>query len=90
VRREIQDLQESQWQPYRTREGQETDREIAETVHTMNGTEDAFRLIVLRWPNPQRNLFEADGYCYHAVATKRTESATEVIWKHNGRGASEN
>jgi len=33
-------------------------------VHSMNGTEQAFRLIVLRWPNPQPNLFEADRYCY--------------------------
>ena len=56
----------------------------------MNGTEQAFRLIVLRWPNPQPNLFEADRYCYHAVATNRKEAASEVIWKHNGRGQSEN
>jgi hypothetical protein len=29
----------------------------------MNGTEQAFRLIVLRWANPQLSLFEADHYC---------------------------
>jgi len=63
---------------------------MAETVHSMNGTEQAFRLIVLRWPNPQPNLFEASAYCYHAVATNREEPAREVIWKHNGRGQSEN
>jgi len=59
-------------------------------VHTMNGTEQAFRLIVLRWPNPQPHLFEASSWCYHVVATNREESAREVIWKHNGRGHSEN
>lgn len=48
-------------------------RITAETVHTMNGTKQAFRLIVLRWANPQPSLFEADGYCYHAVATNRDE-----------------
>jgi len=90
VKREIQNLPEAVWQPYRTQEGVATDREIAETVHSMNGTEQAFRLIVLRWPNPQPNLFEADRYCYHAVATNREKGASEVIWKHNQGGESEN
>ena len=90
VKREIRNLPETAWQPYRTSEGIATDREIAETVHSMNGTEQAFRLIVLRWPNPQPSLFEADRYCYHAVAANREEAASAVIWKHNGRGNSEN
>ncbi len=90
VKREIQNLPETAWSPYRTPDGIATDRQIAETVHTMNGTEQAFRLIVLRWPNPQPNLFEAERYSYHAVATNREESASEVIWKHNGRGQCEN
>jgi hypothetical protein len=90
VKREIQNLPESAWTPYRTQDGMATDRQIAETVHTMQGTEQAFRLIVLRWPNPQPNLFEASAWCYHAVATNREESASDVIWKHNGRGQGEN
>src|ERR1017187_584731 len=90
VKREIRNVPETAWQPYRTPEGIATDREIGETVHSMNGTKQAFRLIVLRWPNPQPNLFEAERYCYHAVATNREESASAVIWKHNGRGNSEN
>jgi hypothetical protein len=90
VKREIRHLPASAWQPYRTADGLATDREIAETVHTMNATPQAFRLIVLRWLNPQPNLFEAERYCYHAVATNREESAAEVIWKHNQRGNSEN
>jgi hypothetical protein len=90
VKREIQHLPESAWVPYRTQDGIATDRQIAETVHTMNGTEQAFRLIVLRWPNPQPDLFEARAWCYHVVATNREEAAPEVIWKHNGRGQSEN
>jgi len=90
VKREIKNLPASAWQAYRTAEGIATDRQIAETVHTMNGTKPAFRLIVLRWLNPQPNLFESERYCYHAVATNREESAPEVIWKHNGRGQSEN
>ena len=90
VKREIQHLPETAWQPYRTAEGVASDREIAETVHSMNGTEQAFRLLVLRWPNPQPNLFEAERQCYHAVATNREEPACEVIWKHNQRGNGEN
>jgi hypothetical protein len=90
VKREIQNLPESAWQPYHTAEGLATDREIAETVHTMNQTKQAFRLIVLRWLNPQPDLFEAARYCYYTVASNREEGATEVIWKHNGRGNSEN
>ena len=90
VKREIAHLPETAWQAYRTADGLATDREIAETVHSMNGTEQAFRLIVLRWPNPQPNLFEADRYCYHAVASNRQEAAIGVIWKHNQRGESEN
>jgi len=90
VKREMGHLEETAWQPYRTAEGLATDREIAGTVHTMKGTEQAFRLIVLRWPNPQPNLFEAERYCYHAVATNREEATSAVVWRHNQRGASEN
>jgi hypothetical protein len=90
VRREIANLPEAAWQPYRTPKDIATDREIAEMVHSMNGTEQAFRLIVLRWANPQPSLFAADRYCYHAVAANREEAASAVIWKHNGRGTSEN
>jgi len=90
VKREVRNLPETAWQPYRSEVGMATDREIAETVHSMNGTEQAFRLIVLRWANPQPNLFEADRYCYHAVATNREAAASAVIWKHNQRGESEN
>jgi hypothetical protein len=90
VKREIQNLPEAAWQAYRTSDDVATDRQIAETVHSMNGTEQAFRLIVLRWANPQPNLFESSRYCYHAVATNRGEGAQEVIWKHNQRGQCEN
>jgi len=90
VKREIRNLPETAWQPYRTTEGVATEREIAETVHTMNGTEQAFRLIVLRWPNAQPSLFEAERYRYHAVATNRDGVASAVIWQHNARGNCEN
>jgi hypothetical protein len=90
VKREIQNLPEAAWQAYRTADDRATDRQIAQTVHTMNDTEQAFRLIVLRWPNPQPSLFESSPYCYHAVATNREGPASEAIWKHNRRGQCEN
>jgi hypothetical protein len=92
VKAAIWQMAESDWKPYRTREGMETNREIAETVHCMNKTKQAFRLIVVRWVNPQPSLFEADAYCYHAVISNRDEAegASEVLWRHNQRGESEN
>ena len=39
----IKGIKEEEWQPY------EGEREIAETIHTMNKTREAFRLIAQRW-----------------------------------------
>jgi len=59
--------------------------ELAETVHCMNGTKKAFRLVVKREIRRQGGLFEREGqYFYHAVATnwleeeKNTEEVFEV------------
>src|SRR5947208_17111150 len=49
VKAVIGQIPESAWKAYRTREGMATDREIAETVHCLNQTRQAFRLIVVRW-----------------------------------------
>jgi len=72
------------WQLY------QDDREIGETIHTMNGTKEAFKLIVLRWPKLQAELFDPSPYFYHVIATNREEEASEVIKLHNQRGAVEN
>jgi Transposase DDE domain group 1 len=92
VKAAIRQIPESDWKAYCTREGLATDREIAETVHCLNESQQAFRLIVVRWKNPQPSLFEAQNYCYHAVASSRkeSESASEVLWGHHQRGESEN
>lgn len=65
--------------------------EIAETVHTMNETHQAFRLILKRWVLPQRDLFEASEqkYGYHGVASNwpsEEKSSEEVLVWHNQRG----
>lgn len=73
-----------EWRPYAG------DREIGETIHTMNNTREAFRLIVQRWPRVQAELFDPDPYSYHAIATNREEQAEEIVHFHNQRGQVEN
>jgi hypothetical protein len=69
--------------------------EIAETVHCMNGTKKAFRLVVKREVRRQGELFEGkEGqYFYHGVATNWLEEEKnrgEVLKWHNQRGEAEN
>ena len=80
----IKGIKKEEWQPY------EEDREIAETIHTMNKTREAFRLIVQRWRKLQGELFHPDPYCYHVIAINREEPAKEVVRLHNKRGQLEN
>lgn len=84
VKEAIKTIKEEEWQSY------EKDRQIAETVHTMNKTREAFRLIVQRWPKIQPDLFDPEPYCYHAIATNREEEAEKVVALHNQRGQIEN
>ncbi len=84
VKEALKGIGAQEWRPC------EGDREIAETVHTMNRTKEAFRLVVQRWPKLQAELFDQDPYCYHAIATNREEEAVKVVALHNQRGQAEN
>ncbi len=69
--------------------------ELAETVHCMEKTKEAFRLVIKREVRRQRELFEGkeEAYFYHVVATNWTEeekSSQEVLDWHNQRGQAEN
>jgi len=69
--------------------------ELAETVHCMNETKKAFRLVVKREIRRQGELFEVKGtpYFYHAVATNGLEeekNTEEALKWHNQRGQPEN
>jgi hypothetical protein len=69
--------------------------QIAETVHSLNKTKKAFRLIVKRWLKPQRDLLEVSEcpYAYHVVASNwpmEEKSVLEVLEWHNQRGQAEN
>jgi hypothetical protein len=67
--------------------------EIAETVHSMNKTNKAFRLVIKREQRKQGKLFESEKYFHHAIATSWDENektAFEVLKWHNQRGQAEN
>jgi len=68
--------------------------ELGETVHCMNETKEAFRLVVKREIRRQGELFEKEGqYFYHVVATNWLEeekNTEEVLKWHNQRGQAEN
>lgn len=86
----IEAIPEEEWRPYKTSDGDETDREIAEWVHTTNKGKIAFRVIVLRWKERQGDLFK-DSYSYHCIATSMIdEIPEEVVWRYNERAHIEN
>jgi hypothetical protein len=60
---------------------------IAETVHCMNKSKQAFRLVVIRRPL-QQSLFDGvqQSEKYTVIATNRTESLEQVIQWYNQRG----
>jgi hypothetical protein len=87
VKAVIAAIPEKNWKPFR-------DGELAETVHTMNATKKAFRLIVLRRPQEQ-DLFDLNKapYRYHAVASNRPideGAAATMEWYAKRGDASEN
>ncbi len=76
----IRAIGEENWRPYQ-------DGHIAETVHSMNETDKAFRLVVVRRP-VQGELFDGEGprFRYKVIASNREESAEETIAWYNARG----
>ena len=67
--------------------------EVAETVHTMNKSTHAFRLIVKRARRHQGDLFDGETYVYHVVASNwpvELKSTHAVLLWHNQRGQAEN
>jgi len=73
-------IPEDDWKPYQN-------GSLAETIHSMEKTDKAFRLIIIRRPY-QGTLFskEDEKVKYTVIATNRTESPEEVIAWYNQRG----
>ncbi|CAL1242031.1 transposase [Candidatus Methylocalor cossyra] len=80
VKAVIAEIPEVAWVKWR-------DAQIAETVHSMTKTQKAFRLIVVRRPQPG-DLFDenAPRYRYTAVASNRMESAADILAWYAQRG----
>ena len=80
VQAAIAGIEEADWQAYQN-------GHIAETVHTMNKTAQAFRLVVIRRP-VQLDFFagEAPSQRYKVIASNREESAKETVAWYNQRG----
>lgn len=91
---EINAIPEKEWKRLNKSNGLGSDREYAETFHTMNETDDYFRIVIQRWLNPKRDLFgDEPEYCYYIIATNylaEEKDAKDVIYFHRKRCNSEN
>jgi hypothetical protein len=73
-------IPEKEWKPYKN-------GYIAETVHSMEKTEQAFRLIVIRRPYQGTLFAEEDTRLkYTVIASNRIESPEDVVAWYNQRG----
>lgn len=78
----IAEIPESAWKHY-------PDCAVAETLHSMNGTKKAFRLIVVKYKR-QAELFD-DAPKYHVIASNRAESTeATLVWYRQRGEVSEN
>ena len=85
VKAAIAVIAESDWTTFR-------DGEIAETVHCMNKTGKAFRLIVMRRPRELDLFEEKSPWHYHTIASNRDheDAAATMQWYAKRGDASEN
>ena len=76
----IRAIPKDDWKPYKN-------GHVAETVHSMNKTKKAFRLIVIRRPY-QGNMFSEEDVSlkYMVISTNRVESSEWVVAWYNQRG----
>ena len=86
----IEALKEKEWHEMGGRYREQKDKKWAETVYvTQKGI--GMRMLVLRWQNPDPDLFNQSSYCYHAIGTNNNEiEPMEWLGTHNGRMNSEN
>ncbi|MBU0502539.1 MAG: IS1380 family transposase [bacterium] len=93
VKAVIRRIKQNEWQRLYDENGRDTGREYAAAVHCMEKTKESFTLIIQRWQDPQRQLFEKNQYHYYVIATndfERANTAAEIISHHNRRGNAEN
>jgi hypothetical protein len=81
----IAGINETAWKPLMEKYQARLGTEWAETVYVTEEGE-SMRMMVLRWANPDPDLFDAGPLCYHAIATNNNE-IEPMAWLeiHNGR-----
>lgn len=88
----VRNISRNAWKQGRNPDGTEAAYHVAETVHTMNETIDAFRLVVKRERLlDQADLFEGH-FRYWIIATNLPDNekdAQAIIHFHQGRGEME-
>jgi hypothetical protein len=83
-------IKESQWKPLTGRYQRQVATEYAESVYVTNKG-NSMRILVLRWANPNPDLFNESPLCYHVIGTNNNEiDPMEWLEIHNGRMNSEN
>ena len=84
----IREIPKKAWTRYESDAWPNRETEIAETLHVFSEAKDipAHRLIVLRWPKEQKELFDKEPYEYHAVLTSLDNwTAGLVLQFHRNR-----
>ena len=85
VMRKIKKLRSYEWKTMYGRYKERHDTQWAETTYVVSKG-FRVRIMILRWKNPNRDLFDASLYCYYVIATNNKEiEPMEWLEKHNGR-----
>jgi len=79
VKELIKVIPEDEWRAFMAKDGIGTDREVAETVHSIDKSTIAFRLIAMRWQEKQLNFFMAQR---HLVMPEgwRSKTIKSIRW----------
>jgi hypothetical protein len=84
----IRSIPKKAWKTYDSPAYPHKGSQIAETVHAFGEADrdiTAFRLIVVRWPKEQQELFDAERFECHAVATRFTWEPGLILQFHRNR-----
>jgi len=85
VKKCIGTIKKEEWKPLSGRYQKRLGTEWAETVYvTEKGI--SMRTLILRWANPDPDLFDDSLFCYHAIGTNNNKiNAMKWLEIHNGR-----
>lgn len=85
VKKEIGKIKASEWRMLEDKYAKNIGTKWAQISHKMSKG-FTVRMMVLRWANPDPDLFDSSPYCYHVIVTNDFErSPMEWLKKHNGR-----